>query len=115
MKFSLFKPQSEKFPSSMETEYLCTFMVRLLFIFAAYCLFSGDVVFGQKPSRIELQHADVIEFDEAINRNADRLIGHVSFKHEDAVMTCDSAYLYKNENNLEAFGSVRINQGDTVT
>jgi len=72
-------------------------------------------VFAQKPSRIELQHADVSEFDEAINPNADRLIGHVSFKHENAVMTCDSAYLYKKDNNMEAFGHVHINQGDTVS
>jgi lipopolysaccharide export system protein LptA len=71
--------------------------------------------FAQKPSRIELQHADVSEFDAAINPNADRLLGHVSFKHENAIMTCDSAYLYKKDNNMEAFGHVRINQGDTVT
>lgn len=70
---------------------------------------------AQKPSRIELLHADVSEFDNTINAGADRLIGNVAFKHENAVMTCDSAYLYKEQNNLEAFGHVRINQGDTTT
>ena len=70
---------------------------------------------AQKPSRIELLHADVSEFDNSINAGADRLIGNVAFRHEGAVMTCDSAYLYKEENNLEAFGHVFINQGDTTT
>src|SRR5436190_14768313 len=70
---------------------------------------------GQKPSRIELVHADVSEFDSEINPNNDRLIGHVEFRHEHAVMTCDSAYMNQKENNLEAFGNVRINQGDTTT
>src|SRR5689334_8349926 len=102
-------------------------MQRVLFLFIGFCLGAALNASGQKPaqptevapsgrtSRIELQHADVLEFAESINKNADRLIGHVAFKHENAVMTCDSAYLFKNENNMEAFGNVRINQGDTVT
>ncbi len=85
--------------------------IRLLFTFFLFSIYA----FAQKPSRIELVHADVNEFDEAINKNADRLLGNVTFKHENAIMTCDSAYLYKQENNLEAFGHVRINQGDTTT
>ncbi len=72
-------------------------------------------LFAQKPSRIELLHADVSEFDNTINAGADRLLGNVAFSHEGAVMTCDSAYLYKEQNNLEAFGHVRINKGDTTT
>jgi len=83
------------------------------FLFCILCF--PLFLFAQKPSRIELLHADVSEFDNSINAGADRLIGHVAFKHENAVMTCDSAYLYKEQNNLEAFGHVRINQGDTTT
>ncbi|MEO8085284.1 MAG: OstA-like protein [Bacteroidota bacterium] len=84
----------------------CCFLLLFLIPFFSY---------AQKPSRIELIHADVSEFDNTINAGADRLLGNVSFKHENAVMTCDSAYLYKEANNLEAFGHVRINQGDTTT
>ncbi len=72
-------------------------------------------IFAQKPSRIELVHADVSEFDNEINPGADRLLGKVVFRHENAVMSCDSAYLYKEANTLEAFGNVRINQGDSVS
>ena len=82
----------------------------LFFLFGIPC-----IVNAQKPSRIELLHADVSEFDNSINAGADRLIGNVAFRHENAVLTCDSAYLYKEQNNLEAFGHVRINQGDTTT
>lgn len=88
-------------------------MARILVCFVL--AFLPFMLLAQKPSRIELLHADVSEFDSDINPGADRLIGKVAFKHENAVMTCDSAYLYKAENNLEAFGNVRINQGDTTT
>ncbi len=69
----------------------------------------------KKPTRIELLHADFADFDQSINSEAQRLIGNVSFKHENAFMYCDSAYLYKDKNNLEAFSHVRIVQGDSVT
>jgi lipopolysaccharide export system protein LptA len=69
----------------------------------------------KKPTQIELLHADFADFDEAINSEAQRLIGNVSFKHENAFMYCDSAYLYKEKNNLEAFSHVRITQGDSLT
>ena len=72
-------------------------------------------LFAQKPSRIKLEHADVIEFDNEINPNADRLLGNVGFSHENAFMYCDSAYLYKETNTLEAFGNVRIKRGDSLT
>jgi lipopolysaccharide export system protein LptA len=71
--------------------------------------------FAQEKNRIELIHADVDEYDQELHPDADRLIGNVMFKHNNAVMTCDSAYLNKKANKLEAFGNVRINQGDTVT
>src|SRR5437868_5509333 len=90
-------------------------MLRLLFLLSLFTFHISLFTFAQQPSRIELLHADVNEFDANINPNADRLLGHVSFKHENAIMTCDSAWLYKKENNLEAFGNVKINRGDSVT
>ncbi len=69
---------------------------------------------AQQKEKIELLNADVSEFDESLNANATRLIGHVIFRHQNALMNCDSAYLYRNENRIEAFNNVRINQGDTL-
>src|SRR5262245_11984976 len=88
-------------------------MSRLFLIFIALVL--PAFAMAQKPSRIELVHADVSEFDNEINPGADRLLGKVVFRHENAIMSCDSAYLYKEANTLEAFGHVRINQGDSLT
>ena len=94
--------------------YLCQHMMRrFCFLFLLYSI--PCFTYAQKPSRIELLHADVSEFDNTINAGADRLLGNVAFRHENAILTCDSAYLYKEQNNLEAFGHVRINQGDTTT
>jgi lipopolysaccharide export system protein LptA len=64
--------------------------------------------FGQDTTRIELEHADVSEFNQTENGGADRLSGNVVFKHEGTTMYCDTAYLYRNENRLDAYGKVRI-------
>ena len=40
--------------------------------------------------------------------------GDVIFRHEEALMYCDSAYFYENSNSLDAFGHVRLVQGDTL-
>ncbi len=65
--------------------------------------------------KIELLNADVSEFDQSVNSRATRLIGNVMFKHENAVMRCDSAYLYRDENRMEAYNNVHISQGDSMT
>ncbi|MHA6247069.1 OstA-like protein [Pontibacter sp. CAU 1760] len=45
----------------------------------------------------------------------DKLYGKVKFKQKDTMLSADSVYRYKETGLLEAFGNVRINQGDTVT
>ena len=67
-----------------------------------------------QPEKIELVNADVSEFDQELNANATRLLGNVVFRHQNATMYCDSAYLYRNENRIEAFNNIRIKQGDSL-
>lgn len=62
---------------------------------------------------VEILNADRWDFDQAVAPGAQRLIGHVRFKHADALMRCDSAYLYEDQR-VEAFGHVGIVQGDTM-
>lgn len=69
----------------------------------------------EKPTRIELIHADSLNYDKEIDKNIRRLIGNVEFKHENAIMKCDSAYMNPDANSMEAFGSIHINQGDTLS
>lgn len=86
------------------------------FLLAFFLSITHLVTEAQVPSttKIELLNADVSEFDEKKNANATRLIGNVRFKHESALMFCDSAYLIRNENRLEAYGFIRVRQGDSL-
>ena len=51
--------------------------------------------------------------DNSIGNGVKRLIGNVRLKHEDALMFCDSAYVYSKTNKMDAYGHVRIVQGDS--
>lgn len=84
--------------------------VFLLIIFSCLYLFS----FSQGSKRVDIIYADFLEADENIAKNANRLIGSVNIQHENILMWCDSAYTYTGTNQVDAFGNVRIQQGDTL-
>lgn len=65
--------------------------------------------------RIVLKHADNLRFSEEELSGAKRLSGNVVLSHAGMVMHCDSAVLYENSQTFDAFGKVRIVQGDTLT
>ena len=70
----------------------------------------------QKKDRVELLHADELRYDlYGPNPEAQILKGHVSFRHQGARLTCDSAYFYEADNSMQAFGHVRFRQGDTLS
>lgn len=69
---------------------------------------------GQKPTQVEIENADTFEGDESLGKNVSRLLGNVRFRHQGALMYCDSAYLYQETNSLDAFGKIRIVQGDSI-
>lgn len=68
----------------------------------------------KKPAKIKLQNADVFEYVEKDGTKTRRLIGNVVFKHENVLMSCDSAFLYSKSNTLDAYGNVKINKVDGV-
>ena len=70
---------------------------------------------AQKDNRVYLVHADVLHYDEIKNPEAQILNGNVQFRHNGATLYCDSAYFYETSNSFEAFGKVRMVQGDTLT
>lgn len=70
-------------------------------------------VFSYAQKRIEIVNAGSLKVDNEIAAGAKRLIGDVQFKHEDALLFCDSAYFYS-DNSLDAFGNVHIQQSDGV-
>ncbi len=55
-----------------------------------------------------------MSFDQSKFGNVKRLIGNVALKNENTIMTCDSAYMFDEDQNFEAFSNVKINQGDSV-
>jgi len=71
--------------------------------------------FAQQKREIIIEEADFLEADEKIAPNAQRLIGSpLRIRHEGILMWADSAYTYTGTNRVDAFGNVRINQGDTL-
>lgn len=69
---------------------------------------------GQK--RVKLRDADVLRS----GRTADdlrfqRLIGNVVLVQNQTTIYCDSAHFYRQQNSVEAFGNVRIVEGDSIT
>jgi lipopolysaccharide export system protein LptA len=91
-------------------------MVRLLLVCLLQFLLSAAAwaqPAQQGTARVEILNADVWQFDEKLAPGAQRLKGNVRFRHENALMRCDSAWLYDDQR-VEAFSRVNINQGDTV-
>lgn len=84
---------------------------RLKPAFILVLVLSPLLSYSQK--KLEIIHAGSLKFDESLGNGAKRLIGDVQFKHDDALMFCDSAYFY-NDNSLEAFSNVHIQQNDTI-
>jgi len=88
----------------------------LLFFIVVAALFiqANQPQANVKKKRVEIENADLYTYDAAIKANAQRLIGNVRFRHNQALMFCDSAYSYTDSNKFDAFGNVHIIQGDTL-
>ena len=67
-----------------------------------------------QPGKVFLEHADMLELDEMRSRDYQILRGSVVFRKDNMFMYCDSAYFYEASNSLDAFGNVRMEQGDTL-
>lgn len=76
----------------------------------------GRPVKTSTDSRVYLDHADELTYDiYGPHHDAQFVKGHVSFRHKGAHLTCDSAYYYQQSNSFQAFGHVKMRQGDTLT
>lgn len=67
-----------------------------------------------KERYVYLLHADETRYNQMINADAQILVGDVVFRHDSMYMYCDSALFYEQSNSLDAYGNVRMNQGDTL-
>lgn len=67
-----------------------------------------------QTNRVFLENADILKADTAISHDYQILKGNVRFRRGDMYMFCDSAYFYPETSSLDAFGHVRMTQGDTL-
>jgi lipopolysaccharide export system protein LptA len=80
---------------------------------SAFAQQGGDTV-PSKTTKVYLEHADIQSFDKEINADRQVLTGNVRFRHDSSFMYCDSAYFFEKNSSIEAFGMVRMEQGDTL-
>ncbi len=87
-------------------------------------LLLSPVLFGQnipaqpKPGKrmIEVLHADsgIDAIEKITGKRLTRLLGNVSFKHNEIFMKCDSAHFYSGYNQMKAYSKIYMQQGDTL-
>lgn len=81
-----------------------------------YCLFCfltlGPTLFA--ATKVRLEHADHLYFDEEVIPDAQVLMDNVKFSHDGAVMTCDSAHFFQGTESFDAFGRILMTQGDSI-
>ena len=69
---------------------------------------------AEGQTMVYLERSESLSFDQERIPDAQILRGNVVFRHDNALMYCDSAYFYEYTNSLDAFGHVRFVQGDTL-
>jgi len=67
-----------------------------------------------QPGKVFLENADILSANEKVSTDYQVLKGNVRFRRGDMYMFCDSAYFYEQTSSLDAFGHVRMTQGDTL-
>lgn len=97
--------------------------MRKVFVMGATCLSFFCVLFASTPDdhprkksseEVKLLHSDVL-YKNHRDIRADVLVGHVKLFHDGMYLDCDSARFYKDDNTFNAYGHVRMVQGDTLT
>lgn len=87
-------------------------MKRVILIF----LFCSLAVFAQEKRYINILNSDTTEvFDDAKLGEHYILNGNIHLSHSGMFLTCDSAILYQKPNRFEAYGTVKLTQGDSIT
>ena len=68
-----------------------------------------------KQTLIYLEQSNLVQFDNENLPDIQVLTGNVILRHDDIYLYCDSAHLNQNTNSFQAFGNVKIQQGDSLT
>lgn len=97
-----------------------TFLWILLFILGIGGL-GASILFLDSPApppskskTILLHNADILTYSQKNLPDVQKLSGNVKLQHGSWLMYCDSAYLNERTNSFEAFGHIRIKEGDSI-
>ncbi len=88
----------------------------MLCLFGAYLIWAQDSKANEqhKKTKVILLHADQGKADKIAMPDVQILIGSVKLRQDSMYMYCDSALIFEKTNSVEAFGNVRMEQGDTL-
>jgi lipopolysaccharide export system protein LptA len=81
------------------------FLIIILFPFS---------VLSQQRTKIIVEHYEASTTNVADKNNSVSYLRKPTFRQDNATLTCDSAVFYATKNIFDAFGSVHINQADTI-
>ena len=87
-------------------------IIQNLFIVTLLVLLATD---ADAQKKVRLKGADDLRSGRKGEQRFQRLIGNVVFTQNETTIYCDSAHFYRKENSVEAFGNVRIVEGDSIT
>lgn len=87
---------------------------KISILLAVWLLTINGTAEEKAPQMVYLEHSETLSFDEKRLPDAQILRGDVRFRHDSALMYCDSAYFFDKENSLHAFGHVHLIQGDSI-
>jgi len=82
----------------------------LLFLFFLPTMFS----FAQPIRQLRIIQANTFEGIDRGGQKIRKLIGSVILEHDGMMLFCDSAYHFERENYFDAYGNIRIRQGDSL-
>ena len=109
----------------MSIATLFRYIFKKYYSFTYLIILIGQISYAQKPlnpppppvvgSRINLLGADSLIGINQFPYISRQFVGNVSFAHRGAILFCQSATQNESTNTLEAFGKIRIVQGDTLT
>lgn len=68
----------------------------------------------RQSGKVFLERADRLYMDEKVSTEYQVVVGDVLFRKEGMFMYCDSAHFYENAGSFDAFGNVKMQQGDTL-
>lgn len=81
-------------------------------LFLLLVLWMPIAVHAQSSSLLEIRSADLLQGAKGF----ERLLGNVKMKHQNSLISCDSAYFFREENRAQLFGRVQIkDEADPIT